>query len=227
MKHIVSHGALYVAFVISAACGPDDSNIDLDRQTAAAKGKEKPPSGLPTLSSITFSANSVEGGSPATGTVTFDSITDGAVVSLTSSHPDIVRVPSTVVVPGQQSQGFFAIETDIVSAPTAVTITASAFGVTRTGIMTIEVANSPPVSDTVTIVRARFARRQPRGGVIEIEATSTQPSAILTVEFPEGGVLFRLENEGGGRYSGSRPWNTNPGDIVVRSNFGGSAEASL
>jgi hypothetical protein len=39
--------------------------------------------------------------------------------------------------------------------------------------------------------------------------------------------LFDLTNQGGGRYTDQRGFVTNPQQISVRSNFGGSASAVL
>ena len=39
--------------------------------------------------------------------------------------------------------------------------------------------------------------------------------------------MFTLTNRGGGRYSDERGWVTNPQQVQVRSNFGGSATANL
>lgn len=228
--------AITLSLATFFACGGEE--LDLDEQISAASGSGSggggggggggnPQPSTPVLASITFSPSTLAGGSPATGTITFATVTDGAVVSLVSSNPAIVSVPSTMVVAGQQSVGHFPLTTSAVTAPATVTVTATAFGVTRTGTLQVNVATAPPTPDVVAIQVARYVRRSPRGGVIEIEATSTNSSAILTVEFPAGGALFTLTNQGGGRYSGSRAWNNNPGNIVVRSNFGGSAPASL
>ena len=63
-------------------------------------------------------------------------------------------------------------------------------------------------------------------GLLTIEATSTNPNAILSVYTRSGGLMFTLTNNGGGRYSDQRGWITNPEQVTVRSNFGGSATAS-
>jgi hypothetical protein len=39
--------------------------------------------------------------------------------------------------------------------------------------------------------------------------------------------MFNLTNQGGGRYSDQRGFVTNPERIIVRSNFGRSATATL
>jgi hypothetical protein len=59
---------------------------------------------------------------------------------------------------------------------------------------------------------------------LTIEATSTNPTAILSV-YIGGGFAFELTNRGGGRYTDQRGFVTNPLQVTVRSSFGGSATA--
>ena len=102
-----------------------------------------------------------------------------------------------------------------------MTITARWFGVTRTTSITVR-AGAPAQADVVRITRATWDR-----GRLRIEATSTNPNAILSVHSRSGSFMFTLTNRGGGRYSDERGWVTNPEQIQVRSNFGGSATANL
>jgi hypothetical protein len=179
------------------------------------------PSG-PVLSSVTFSPATVVGGGAATGTVTFASVTDGAVVSLVSANPAIVSVPAETVVNGGQSTGAFPVTTSAVTATTAVDVTATAFGVSRTGTLTV-IPGTPPAADTVRITRAEWKR-----GLLRIEATSTNPNAILSVYLTASdSFMFTLTNLGGGRYEARRPWVFKPARITVRSNFGGSDTADV
>ncbi len=62
-------------------------------------------------------------------------------------------------------------------------------------------------------------------GLLTIEATSTNPNAILSVYSRAGNFMFELKNKGGGRYADQRGWVDNPQQVTVRSNFGGSATA--
>ncbi len=175
----------------------------------------------PSLSAVSVTPSTVVGGGAATGTVRFTGTTDGAVVQLASSHPALVQVPAETVVNGGASTGAFPVSTAAVSATTAVTITASWFAVSRTTTITLT-PGTPPAADRVTITRARWRR-----GLMTIEATSTNPNAILSVYSQGGSFMFELTNLGGGRYFDQRGWVTNPRVIQVRSNFGGSATATL
>ncbi|WP_238009546.1 hypothetical protein KZZ52_26900 [Dactylosporangium sp. AC04546] len=175
----------------------------------------------PSLSSVSVSPSSLTGGSPATGTVTFTGATDGAVVQLSSSDPTLVQVPSETVVSGGASSGAFAVTTSAVAATTTVTITARWFAVTRTTTITLT-PGTPAPADRVAITKARWKAR-----LLTIEATSTNPNAILSVYSQSGAFMFTLTNKGGGRYADQRGWVFNPQVVTVRSNLGGSATATL
>ena len=71
--------------------------------------------------------------------------------------------------------------------------------------------------------------RRPRWkkGLLTIEATSTNPNAILSVFGRSGNFMFTLTNNGGGKFSDQRGFVFSPEFITVRSNFGGSASATL
>ena len=71
-------------------------------------GNQPPPSTPPVFQSITFTPATVVGGGGATGKVQFSGPTDGAGVSLTSSNPAVVQVPSEAVVIRLASSGTFA-----------------------------------------------------------------------------------------------------------------------
>ena len=176
----------------------------------------------PSLSSVSFVPTSIVGGQNATGTVRFTGrMTQGAVVQLSSSNPAIARVPQGTVVSANASTSTFNLATSTVPTATSVTITARWFGVTRTATVTVT-PGTPPAADVVRITKATWKR-----GLLTIEATSTNPNAILSVYSRSGSFLFDLTNTGGGRFADQRGWVTNPEQITVRSNFGGAASARL
>jgi len=101
------------------------------------------------------------------------------------------------------------------------TITATWFSVTRTATVTVT-PGAPAPADRVAIRNATWD-----AGLLTIQATSTNPKAILSVYSSSGAFMFTLTNQGGGRYFDQRGWVTNPKVITVRSNLGGSATATL
>ncbi len=178
-----------------------------------------PPSSV-NLASITFSPATVTGGGTATGTLTFDGITDGACVTLENSRPDVVTVPSRSCVSGNQSSGVFPVTTVAVISAIEATITGTVFGVTRTGTLTVSPGDPPP-ADSVQIQRAEFNRGD-LAGILFVTATSTNPEAIMGVyTAPGDAFIFTLTNFGGGVFEGEFGSRIGFDRITVRSNFGG------
>jgi hypothetical protein len=181
-----------------------------------------PPPG-PTLQSVSFVPTSIVAGQNATGTVTFTGpMTQGANVQLTSSNPAVAQVPQETVVSANQATGTFNLSTSsTVTSSTTVTVTANWLGIKKTTTITVSPGQAP-AADVVRITRAEWKK-----GLLRIEATSTNPNAILGVYSSAGNFMFNLTNLGGGRYADQRGFITNPVAISVRSNFGGSASAVL
>lgn len=186
------------------------------------------PSG-PTPASITFSPTTVPGSWPATGTVTLTSAASGgAVVTLSSGNPAVASVPSEAVISAGQSSVAFPVTTTAVTAATTVTITASADGSTLSVSLKVTVATGPPVPDTVRITEARWQEVLPDRGIMTIKATDSNPHAILSVLIDGSGPAeFTLTNQGGGNYQIQRQQEFMPQTILVESNFGGSATATV
>jgi hypothetical protein len=175
-----------------------------------------------TLASVSFVPSSIVAGQNATGTVAFTGpMPDGAVVQLFSSNAAVARVPQETVVSANTSTSIFNLATSAVSAATPVVITARWFGVTKTTTITVK-PGTPPAADVVRITKATWKR-----GLLTIQATSTNPNAILSVYSSTGSFLFDLTNKGGGKYADQRGFVFNPVRIEVRSNFRGSAFANL
>jgi hypothetical protein len=189
-------------------------------QSANLSVNPAPPPG-PSLAAVSATPSTLTGGSAATGTVTFTGATDGAIVQLESGDPSLVQVPAQALVAGNAAAGTFAVATSAVATTTTVTITADWFGITRSTTLTLT-PGAPAPADQVAVTKARWKAR-----LLTIEATSTNPNAILSVFGQSGGFMFNLTNQGGGRYSDQRGWLDNPLLITVRSNLGGSATARV
>jgi hypothetical protein len=175
-----------------------------------------------TLSSVSVTPSTIAGGSSATGKATFTAgTTDGAVLNISSSNPAVAQVPAQVVVPRGVASGTFSVTTSTVTTSTPVTITVLTQGVTRSTTITVS-PGAAPAADTVGIKKAECKPIGP-GGLVAVEATSTNPNAILGVYGSSGVLLFTLSNNGGGRYSGSKGFIDCPHSVTVRSNFGGVA----
>jgi hypothetical protein len=176
----------------------------------------------PWLTSVSFVPTSVVAGQSATGTVRFSgAVTQGAVVQLSSSNPAVARVPQETVVSANSSSTTFNLATSTTSTTQAVTITASWFGVSRATTITVK-PGAPPAADVVRNTKATWKQ-----GLLTIEATGSNLNAIRSVYSAQGNFLFDLTNKDGGRFADQRGFVTNPQQISVRSNFGGSASAVL
>ena len=178
-----------------------------------------------TLSSLTLNPTSVIGGASVQGTVTLSGAapSGGAVVMLASSNGAVASVPSSLTVAAGATSASFGITTSAVSTSTSVTISVTYNGTTRSAVLTV----APPVTtvDTVTITLAQYRLSSKR---LSVQATSTNVTATLKAYVTSTGQLIgTLTNNGGGNYSGTFKWPTNPLNITVRSNLGGSASATV
>lgn len=182
----------------------------------------------PTLKSITFTPSPVIGGGGETATVTFTSApSQGAVVQVSSSNAaagfSSLTNGSDVILPPGQASGQIALITSAVTAPVAVTITATAFGTTTiSGVLTVN-PGAPPAADTVRVTQFQWQR-----GIQTIQATSSNSNAVLNVFDADGTWTgITLTSQGGGRYSSTREEVFPPDQpIIVESNFGGSGTAT-
>lgn len=142
----------------------------------------------------------------------------GAVVTLASSNGTIAVVPPSVIVAAGATSASFTATINQVTATTSVTISAVYGGATRTATLNVNAV------DSITIQRAEYQRSRK----LRVNATGTEPTAILRVYVTATGAFIgTLTNNGGGSYSGLLPWPTNPQNITVRSNFGGSASKAV
>lgn len=207
------------------AAGPDDGEF----QKGGGGGGGVPPA--PTnLVSVSVTPAPLPGGHPASGIIALSGLQgNGGGSLLSSSNPAVLQVPSEIFARADQSTGWFNVTTTPVTAPTPVTVTATqnGSGIVKTFVVNVVPATAPPVPDNVAVQLARFKFVGGRGGNIEVQATSNNPSAILSVWFLPGNFEgFRLTNNGGGRFSEARPTTSSsvPPQIYVKSNFGGQSQ---
>ena len=103
------------------------------------------------ISTLSVSPTSVEGGSSAQGQVTLTALAPpgGITISLSSSDSSAAAVPASVTVPQGGSSAAFTITTGAVSVTTAVTITGSHGGNTRSATLTVTPSTAPPAAPTL------------------------------------------------------------------------------
>jgi hypothetical protein len=191
-------------------------------QTASAESTDAGP--LPT--GIVLSPETIEGGHSTLGTLDVSEPGDENAhpITFTSSDPAVLSVPAESGTRFGSNVVLFSITTTVVSAPAAVTITATLDGVSVSGTMTVTPHVTPPGADTVKITKAQWDR-----GIITVEATSSNPKVSLAVygDDDPSTIMFTLTNEGGGKFKGQHQWLDDPGQITVMSNLGGLATAKI
>jgi hypothetical protein len=91
------------------------------------------------LATLTLNPTSVKGGTAITGTVTLTSPAPGggAVVTLSSSKPTVAAVPANVLVTAGTPSSTFTVTTKLSKKNSAVTISASYAGVTKTATISV------------------------------------------------------------------------------------------
>lgn len=178
----------------------------------------------PGLNSVSVGPASVTGGASSTGTVTtgVPAPAEGAFVSLASGNRLVASVPASgaVTIPAGATSTTFPITTSSVTTSTAVPISASYGGITRTATLTVTPSPSTTVPDTVSIGRAEYdsGKRE-----LRIEATSNRAGTTLRAYTTTAGALIGTLSSGSGTFTVS----ANPGSVTVKSSGGGTATRSV
>jgi hypothetical protein len=177
----------------------------------------------PTLSALTLNPTAVTGGASAQGTVTLSAPAQAATVVNLSSGSALASVPASVTVAAGSTSATFGVATSSVASASAVTVSATSGGVTRTATLTINPAAAS--ADTVAVQKAEYDSGK---RTLKVEATSSRSDATLQVFVTSTGQLLgTLTNGGGGKFSGQLSSATNPQNITVRSDRGGSATRAV
>jgi len=145
----ISAGSTTAVFQVTTMTTASSTSVTISAsnsgltQTASLTVTPQPPTGGPTLTSLTFNPNTVVGGSPSVGAVTLSrpAPNGGALVTLSSSNPGVVTVPASVTIGAGATSASFPASTSSVTAPTKVTVGASYAGVKQTGSLTV----TPPL----------------------------------------------------------------------------------
>ena len=173
---------------------------------------------------------------------------------LLSLATSVAQVPASITIPAGEQTATFTITSSAAADPTIVQIWAfTPDNALRTYNLSVNPAQpAGPTLSSVSFVptsiiggqnstgTVRFTAPMVDGAVVQLFSSnpsiarvpqetvvSANPNAILSVYSRSGSLLFDLTNRGGGRYTDERGWVTNPVQISVRSNFGGSASAKL
>lgn len=174
----------------------------------------------PTVSTLTFNPSSVTGGSGSTGTVTLTARAQTAISVAISSNAPAAKVPASVSIAAGAQTASFSITTTQVTTATSAQITATANGTSR--VATLAIGAVAPTADTVSVSKAEYDSGK---RTLKIEASSSRSTATLQAYVTSSGALIGTLTNNGGKYSGQFNWSTNPQNITVRSNLGGSTSS--
>jgi probable HAF family extracellular repeat protein len=135
-------------------------------------------------------------------------------------------VPTSTSVPSTPTP---ALSTPTSVPPTSTSAlpisTATAIPPTATQVLSSPTATRTAAPDSISIQLAEYSAGNAQ---LRVEATGSNASATLQVFVTSTNTLIgTLRNEGGGRYRGDFSWPTNPQNITVRSNLGGSASRTV
>jgi hypothetical protein len=133
--------------------------------------------------SITLSPVTVTGTGGSSGTVTLASPAppEGAAISLSSSNPAVASVGAGVIVPGGAAATGFLVMTSPAAAPTTVTISATAAGVTRSATLTVNPFPTGPLP-APTLLAPAGGSRFSLGQAISFSWTGVGGAASYTVQ---------------------------------------------
>jgi len=133
------------------------------------------------ISSLAVSPSTVAGRTSSTGTATLSAAAPagGATVTLASSNPAVVGVPASVTVPAGAASTSFAITTTTVAASTALSISGTFGGVTRTAVLTVTPVAAAPSLSSVTVDPTSVVGGAGASGTVTLTAAAPASGAIV------------------------------------------------
>lgn len=122
-----------------------------------------PPAPAPQIASLSLTPATIQSQGRSTATITLTSAapSGGTSVSLASSNTDVAKVPSVISVAAGQTSNAFSIDVSTVANSTAVTITATYGGVSKSALLTVTPPPPapPPASSTGRLAFSSDANR--------------------------------------------------------------------
>ena len=139
-----------------------------------------PPSGN-YVSSISLAPSFIVGGTSALGTVTLAMPSDHTSdVALTSSNAALLSVPAKATVRNNDLAAIFPVATSSVTAPTAVTVTASFGGVVQQAKVIVSPANAVTLA-SFTITPARVSGGNSATGIVTLTGPAPAGGAAVAI----------------------------------------------
>lgn len=160
-----------------------------------------------TLTNLTLSPDTVNGGSSSTGTVVLNSPAGagGATVSLSSDNPD-AQVPGSVVIPAGHLTGTFTVTTNAVTSGETATVSATYGFVSQAATLNINKAtlsavsvNSPVHAGFSTTGTVTISSIAPSGGFtvfLSSNNSAAKPDASVTVPAGQTSATYNVTTNG-------------------------------
>jgi hypothetical protein len=139
-------------------------------------------------------------------------------LSISSSNAKAVKIPLTVTEPAGNTSATFTVQGDSVTTETTVTVTATYKGSLAPKSSSASASLTVSPSDSIKIISAPYSKST---SILQVNATSTNPHAILTLfNSSKNQSLGTMVNQAG-TYSIQLKIAPSPSSITVKSNLGG------
>jgi hypothetical protein len=131
------------------------------------------------LNSVAVSPTSVTGGTSSAGSVTINlgAPAAGTLVNLRSSNPAAAAVPGSVTVPANATTAAFSIATSPVASNTAVTISATYNGLTRSTTLTV----TAPLLSSVSLNPTSVTGGTPSTGTVALTGPASGSGIVVSL----------------------------------------------
>jgi hypothetical protein len=198
MKRLVLAGALIASVALMAAACGDDNPTSPSTSTPAPSPTPTPapapapapaPVPAPFLASLSVDPSVFDGGRTTRGTATLDSpaLTDGQVVTLSSSEPANATPPASITIPAGSTTGSFDIPTRVQTTDVSITLTGSAGGQTRTALMRLRPRSSAANN---LVIEVNSDRGGENSNQCWIRSTLGQVDCLISVRNAPGNAVF-------------------------------------
>jgi hypothetical protein len=148
------------------------------------------PAGAAALGSLQAQPSSVFGGTDSTGVVSLAPGTvapaGGAVVSISNNNPSLVSTPFSVTVPAGQSSASFPIRTQQTGLTTAVNITATYAGLSKSATLTVAAPSNGASVAAVTLTPSTVVGGSGQAVRAQVALDRPAPNEGATVTLSSG-----------------------------------------
>lgn len=198
-----------------------------------------PPTEPLALGALQVQPAAVFGGTGATGSVSLTTgnvaPSGGAVVSLTNDNPSLVSMPLNVVIPAGQSSASFPINTQQTGLTTAVTLTGTYGGASKSATLTVSAPSQPVAISAVTLTPQTVVGGSTQGVRVQVTLAQPAPPERATISLSSNAPnVVRLPPSlqiDTGFTSGFADFTTapvsTPTQVTITATYGGSTQSAV